>query len=176
MALELSVALESDADRIAAVHMAAFGTNALLQAQFPTAAIREQLQLCIAKKAVDDIKDPKTAVLVVRHQNEVISFAKWSLPVLASERYVEPPWQWPEGTNYAVLDPWTERVEVAKEKILGDAPHYRKLLRDSLFYQSPYVVQIRVFARSLDRVLRYDDCSISFNIIHNLKTLTLLQI
>ena len=127
MALELSVALESDADRIAAVHMAAFGSNALLQAQFPTAAIRRQLEICIAKKALDDINDPKTAVLVVRHQNEVISFAKWSLPVLNSEPYVEPPWQWPEGTDYAVLDPWTERVEAAKQKVLGDAPHYRKL-------------------------------------------------
>ena len=131
MAVELSEAQESDADRIAAVHMAAFGSNALLQAQFPTAAIREQLVKCIAQKAIDDIRDPKTAVLVVRHQNEIISFAKWSRPVLESEAHVEPPWQWPEGTNYAMLDPWSERVEAAKQKVLGDMPHYRKFWEKS---------------------------------------------
>lgn len=127
MALTLSMATERDADRIAVIHMAAFGVNQMLQAQFPTAAIRDQLQICIADKALKDIQDPKIAVLVVRDQNEIISFAKWSLPVLETETYVEAPWLWPEGTNYAILDEWTEKVEAAKQRVLGNTPCFRKL-------------------------------------------------
>lgn len=138
MPLHVSLALETDASRIAAIHMAAFGTNAMLLAQFPTPAIREKLQTCIAAKALADIRDPKISVLVVRDddkshndetRDEVISFAKWSLPVLEGETYVEAPWLWPEGTNWRVLDQWTSVVESAKERVLGDEACYRKLLR-----------------------------------------------
>ena len=126
MALDLSMAVESDADRIAAVHMAAFASNEMLRAQFPTPSAREQLRLCIARKAVDDIQDPKTAVLVVRSEGDIISFAKWSLPILESEEYVESPWSWPEETDLAVLNGWMEIVESAKQRVLGNAPCYRK--------------------------------------------------
>ncbi len=127
MALKLSAAVESDADRIAAIHMAAFGGNVMLHAQFETATIRDELRICIAKKALEDIRDQRTAVLVVRDQNKIVSFAKWSLPILESETYVEPPWLWPEGTNFAILDEWTDKVEAAKQNILGNTPCYRKL-------------------------------------------------
>ncbi|KAL9069691.1 MAG: hypothetical protein Q9161_005392 [Pseudevernia consocians] len=108
--------------------MAAFGTNAMLLAQFPTPTIREQLQLCIATKALADIGDPKTAVLVVRDDgrgNDVVSFAKWSRPVWEGEVYVEPAWSWPEGTDLEVLDRWTGVVEGAKERVVGEGPCYR---------------------------------------------------
>ena len=108
--------------------MAAFGTNAMLLAQFPTPATREKLQICIAEKALADIRDPKIAVLVVRDDDEVISFAKWSLPVLEEgETYVEAPWLWPEGTNWEVLDQWAGVVESAKDRVIGEVPCYRKL-------------------------------------------------
>lgn len=45
--------------------MAAFGTNDMLHAQFPTPAIRKALQICIKDKAIADIEDPKISVLVV---------------------------------------------------------------------------------------------------------------
>ena len=129
MPLNLSEASELDVERISEIHMAAFGPNVMLQAQFPTPAIRDQLKACIATKASADIRDANTAVLVVRdaeNRNEIISFAKWHLPVSASEAYDEPPWLWPEGTDLAVLDEWTEIVEAAKQTILGDQPCYRK--------------------------------------------------
>lgn len=138
MPLNVSPALETDAPRIAAIHMAAFGTNAMLLAQFPTPAIREELQTCIAEKALADIRDPKVAVLLVRDDDkshddetldEVISFAKWSLPVRGGETYVEAPWLWPEGTNWGVLDQWTRVVESAKERVLGNEACYCKSSR-----------------------------------------------
>lgn len=132
MPLELTIATESDADRIADIHMAAFGTNLLLLAQFPTPAIRDQLRNCIVQKAADDIRDPNIAVPVVRDQDQIVSFAKWSLPVSASETYEEALWIWPEGTNLLVLDEWTKRAEVAKQKVLGDSPSYCKLSGPSL--------------------------------------------
>ena len=130
MPLNLSEAKEVDVERISEIHMAAFGPNVMLQAQFPTLAIRDQLKICIAEKALADIQDAKTVVLVVRdeeNRDEIISFAKWHLPVSQSEAYEEPPWLWPDGTNLAVLDAWTEIVEAAKQTLLGDQSCYRKL-------------------------------------------------
>lgn len=131
MPLHVSPASESDASRIAAIHMAAFGTNAMLLAQFPSPTIRDSLQICIASKALADIGDPKTAVLVVRDDeidDEIVSFAKWSLPVAEGDSYVESPWLWPEGTDWKVLDRWTGLVEGAKEGVVGKGACYRKFL------------------------------------------------
>ena len=129
MALILSTAVESDADRIAATHMAAFGLNMMLQAQSVTPTVRDGLRTCITRRALDDIRDPKIAVLVVRDQNEIVSFAKWHLPVLESESYVEPPWVSLEEINWKGLDEWTERVGAASRRILGDLPRYRKFIQ-----------------------------------------------
>lgn len=63
--LNMRTATPEDAPRIAEIHMAAFGPNAMLHAQFPTPTIRKRLQTCIEKKALADIDDPKTTVLVV---------------------------------------------------------------------------------------------------------------
>lgn len=127
MILSLSTAKEADSDCIAAIHVAAFGANALLRAQFPTPSAREALELCIARKALDDIRDPRIAVLVVRDQSgEIISFAKWSLPMFDSATYLESPWTWPQETNFACLNEWTEKIERATQKILGGAPCCRE--------------------------------------------------
>lgn len=125
--LSLSPALASDADSIASIHMAALGNNAMLLAQFPTTATRHELKKCIAEKALADSQDPMVAVLVVRDQDEIIGFAKWHRPVTDPD-YVECPWRWPQGTNRAVLDMWTGKVEATKHKILGEAPFYSKSL------------------------------------------------
>ena len=126
MALKLTFASEEDASCIADIHMAAFATNGMLLAQFPTSAIRDGLRDSIARKALDDIQDPHTAVLLVQDselEGEIISFAKWSLPSSTSDN--EAPWIWPEGTRFDILDQWTQRVEDAKSKVLGDEPCYR---------------------------------------------------
>ena len=130
LGLEMGPATPAEAARIAEVHMAAFGDNALLRAQFPTPVVREALQKCIELKALADIQDPKTTVLVVRDPkagSRVIAFAKWSHPVEEGEDYTEPPWIWPEGTDLDVLGKWTAEVEMALQKVLGTAPCYRKL-------------------------------------------------
>ena len=133
MALNISAAEQQDARRIAEIHMAAFATNAMLLAQFPSPTIREGLRECIARKALDDIEDPNIVVLVARDQdhNQIISFAKWSLPNPTGEGYEESPWRWPEGTQYGVLNEWTEKVESAKSNVLGDGPCYRERFASS---------------------------------------------
>ena len=126
MTLKVNFATESDASCIADIHMAAFATNEMLLAQFPSPPVREALRNCVAGKAADDIRDPHTAVLLVKDtelNNEIISFAKWSLPSSTSEN--EAPWIWPEGTRLDILDQWTERVESAKQKVLRDESCYR---------------------------------------------------
>ena len=141
MALSLLIAEESHADRIATIHMAAFGANVLLQAQFPTPAIRQELKKCIAEKAVEDIRDPKTAVTIIQYQDQIISFAKWHLPILESEAYIEPLWRWPEGTNFSILEEWGEKVEMAKQTNMGkNMPCYRKLSNISLFFHPYYSI------------------------------------
>ncbi|KAJ8129718.1 hypothetical protein O1611_g3912 [Lasiodiplodia mahajangana] len=66
MPLKLTLAVPADAARIADIHMAAFATNGMLLAQFPTPEIREGLREAIKKKALADIHDSKITVLVVR--------------------------------------------------------------------------------------------------------------
>lgn len=152
MSLRLEHAHPADAGRIAEIHMAAFGSNAMLQAQFPMPALHKALQHAIKLKALADIDDSKTTVLIVRDvpgqqvstgdqdrpgdaitpqvRGLIVAFAKWSHPVFKGEDYMEPPWLWPEGTNLDVLEGWTGKTEEAQEKALGQTPCY------STFYTS----------------------------------------
>lgn len=129
MALQLTFATEVDASCIADIHMAAFATNEMLLAQFPTPSVRQALWTCIAKKAADDIRDPHTAVLLIKDKDlngEIISFAKWNLPTSSPTN--EAPWIWPEGTRIDILHQWTEKVESAKDLVVKDISHYRTCL------------------------------------------------
>ncbi|KAI1377029.1 putative GNAT family acetyltransferase [Hypoxylon crocopeplum] len=131
MPISLAFAQHADAARIAEIHMAAFGSNEMLLAQFPTSFVRDALKKCIELKASADIDDPKTTVLIIRDsisgglETKIIAFAKWSLPVPVDENYTEPPWIWPPGTNLKILDGWTEKSEEAQSRAVGDAPCYR---------------------------------------------------
>ncbi|KAI1655135.1 putative GNAT family acetyltransferase [Daldinia decipiens] len=147
MPLSLSAAEPADAARIAEIHMAAFGSNAMLLAQFPTPAVRDALKKSIELKALADIDDPKTTVLVVRdsslelgsnsaistdnertrgrRKEQVVAFAKWAHPVRLDEDYVEPPWIWPAGTNLVILNDWAKKAEAAQSRALGNTPCYR---------------------------------------------------
>lgn len=149
MPLALAFAEHADAARIAEIHMAAFNRNAMLIAQFPTPAVRDALKKSIELKARADIDDPKTTVLVVRcsisggptdsaelsqsepdrvcrPREKVIAFAKWSHPVPIDEDYTEPPWIWPEGTDFKVLGDWASKSEEAQSRAVGDVPCYRE--------------------------------------------------
>lgn len=81
----------------------------------------------MTQKALADTRDPTKAVLVVKDGNDIISFAKWDLPVCEGEAYVEMPWAWPNGTNLAVLDGWKEKVEEAEKRVVGGQQCYRNL-------------------------------------------------
>ncbi|KAI2611650.1 putative GNAT family acetyltransferase [Hypoxylon fragiforme] len=129
--LTMRVATREDAPRIAEIHMAAFGPNAMLHAQFPTPAIRQGLQTSIEHKALADIDDPKTTVLVVTSSDDpestgssVVAFAKWSHPVQPGEDYVEPPWIWPEGTDLKTLGDWVTKAAEVEKRCIGDAQCY----------------------------------------------------
>lgn len=65
--LRMRTATPGDAPRIAEIHMAAFGSNAMLHAQFRAPVIRRGLQISIENKALADIEDPKVTVLVVTY-------------------------------------------------------------------------------------------------------------
>lgn len=148
MPLMLSRACAADAARIAEIHMAAFGQNGMLLAQFPTPAVRRELQQAIETKASADILDPQITVLVVQERGvgqpfsdgkppqnngHIISFAKWIHPVAAGENYTETAWLWPEGTMWEVLDAWTRKVEETERKVLDGSPCYRKSQKSNMF-------------------------------------------
>jgi hypothetical protein len=128
---QVELAAESDARRIAEIHMATLGSNHMLIAQFPTPEARNGLFTSIEEKAKADIRDPETAVLVAidarqMGTRQIIAFAKWSLPVLEERKDEEPPWDWPLGTDLAVLEGWMARAEVASRQVLSSAPAFRK--------------------------------------------------
>ena len=54
------------------------------------------------RQAIEDIKITKKSIIIVRDRHEIISFAKWDLPVFGWERYVARSWVWLEGMDYAV--------------------------------------------------------------------------
>lgn len=116
----------SDAPRIADIHLAAFQHNDMLLAQFPTESVRRGLWSSVVDKTVAEMLDPQWRVMVVKDENQdLISFAKWCLPVPESVDYNEQPWEWPDGTNLDVLEKWTARVEAAGDEVLGTTPCYR---------------------------------------------------
>ncbi|KAI0160831.1 putative GNAT family acetyltransferase [Hypoxylon sp. FL1284] len=147
MTLILTFAGRDDAARIADIHLAAFGSNEMLLAQFPTPTVRAALRKSIQAKALADTDDPKTTVLVVRHvssvslnnvikaredrrgsdggsKGKVIAFAKWTHPISREENYTEPPWVWPAGTDLKILQDWTKVTEQAQARVVGDSPCY----------------------------------------------------
>ncbi|KAI0401873.1 putative GNAT family acetyltransferase [Xylaria palmicola] len=66
MTLGLFPAAPADAGRISEIHMAAFASNVMLLAQFPTPEAREELRESIRLKARADIEYSRITVLVVR--------------------------------------------------------------------------------------------------------------
>ena len=132
MPLKIVRASEPDAPLIADIHMSAFGTNPMLQAQFPTPAARDGLRTSLVDKALAEMRDPKWEVLLVKDDRteEIISFAKWCRPAQDHEDYVEQPWTWPDGTAMDVLEAWTEKVEAVSTRVVGTRPCYRMSLSD----------------------------------------------
>ncbi|KAI5925308.1 putative GNAT family acetyltransferase [Camillea tinctor] len=143
LSLSLSPASPTDAPRIAAIHLSAFSRNAMLHAQFPSAAVRAALARSIELKARADIADAKVTVLVVRaapeshpesggekekaeergkKKGEVVAFAKWTHPGDDEE---EAPWEWPPGTDVQVLGAWERASEGALGRALGGRGCYR---------------------------------------------------
>ncbi|KAF2268897.1 putative GNAT family acetyltransferase [Lojkania enalia] len=133
--------------------MAAFESNTMLRAQFPTATVREALKHSIEKKAYADILDPQITVLVVKdvsvkafmeheadqrqpkqavdalgdadHAPRIVSFAKWTHPVGIEDEYEELAWIWPEGTDMKILEDWTKQTQETAKKVLGSEPAYK---------------------------------------------------
>jgi hypothetical protein len=132
--LQVEFAVESDARRIAEIHMTTLGSNHMLIAQFPTPEARSGLFRSIEDKAKADIVYSETAVLVAINASpwgrvgtrQIVAFAKWSLPDLEEKKGEEPPWNWPPGTDLDVLEGWTARAEAVSRQVLGLAPAFRK--------------------------------------------------
>lgn len=61
---------------------------------------------------------------------KIIAFAKWDGPIAAAEgdKVYDPlESQWPEGTDMEILTGWAERMRRAKDNVLGQEWHYRRL-------------------------------------------------
>lgn len=131
MVLHLSAAATADVDQIAAVHLAAFDSNALLHAQFPTPSSRAALQRILSQEMFATIQSDhsRKVVLVVRDtdaENQIISFAKWDLPGL-SKGHSPLRSTWPEDCQEQYLNEYHDKAEAAKNRVVGDQPCYRKL-------------------------------------------------
>ena len=131
MVLRLSAATAADVDQIAAVHLAAFDSNALLHAQFPTPSSRSALQQILSQEMSAAIQNERSGkvVLVVRDtdaENQIISFAKWDLPGLSKGPH-HLGGSWPEDCQEQYLDEYYDKAEAAKNRVVGDRPCYRKL-------------------------------------------------
>jgi hypothetical protein len=131
MVLHLFAAATADVDQIAAVHLAAFDSNALLHAQFPTLSSRTALQQILSQEMFATIQNnhSRKVVLVVRDTdagNQIISFAKWDLPGFSKDPSSLGS-TWPEDCQEQYLNEYYDKAEAAKNRVVGDHPCYRKL-------------------------------------------------
>ncbi|PMD48374.1 amidase signature enzyme [Hyaloscypha variabilis F] len=130
MVLQLSVATEADVECIASIHLAAFDSNPLLHAQFPTPSSLKGLHTSLSQDALSTIRKGESSgkiVLVVREtaaDDRIIGFAKWDLPQ-TSEGIFHSDITWPEGCRQEYLDEYIEKAESAKNRVIGDNPCYR---------------------------------------------------
>jgi len=164
--LQVIVAAETDADCIASIHLAAFDSNPLLHAQFPTPSSLEGLHAALSQDVLNTIRNREgcgTIVLVVRDteaDGQIISFAKWDLPGKPKD-IVHSDITWPEDCRQEYLDEYHEKAGSAKNRIIGNKPCYRKNCI-SLCFHSIFFVTVpditcctlwrRVSAHSHDRM------------------------
>jgi hypothetical protein len=142
-----------DAARIAEIHMAAFGSNSMLLAMFPSVAIRQAVQRIMELKALADIQDSNTTVLTVQQsgicincnekrptdntvvqseEGAIIAFAKWAHPIEPENKSREPQWIWPKGTALDVLAHWGKLMEEAQAAAIGSQLCYRTSSRPNV--------------------------------------------
>jgi hypothetical protein len=131
MVLQLSDAAIGDVDRIASMHLAAFDSNVLLHAQFPTPESLAALYSLLSQEMLHTIQNAQAAgkaVMVVRDteaENQIISFAKWDLPGASKvEHHVGVTWH--EDVRKEFLGMYYEKAELAKARVVGDKVCYRK--------------------------------------------------
>ena len=134
MVLQLSDAAIGDVDRIASLHLAAFDSNVLLHAQFPTPESLSSLHSLLSQEMLHTIQNAQAAaktVMVVRDteaENQIISFAKWDLPGVSKvEHHAGVIWH--EDVRQEFLEIYHKKAEHAKARVVGDTPCYRKTRR-----------------------------------------------
>jgi len=124
---------ENDAGRIASIHLRAMDSNPLLHVQFPGKASLERLEAFLEAHTVQELRDPKVGVLVVRDtsSNDIVGFTKWDYPSFGESEDV-PKLETGDlknlqGCRRDFLERYAESAERAKKRSFGDQPCYRKL-------------------------------------------------
>ena len=151
---QVSIAEPADAARIAEIHLAAFGPNVMLRAQFPSVEARLGLQQSLERKALADMRSSNVTVLVARRcsgrkvydedgkvsqlpaeaanlfappeRGDIIGFAKYEYTSDGEEDHDALNRDWPAGTDVAVLEEWVRIAEEAHKTAMGDVPCFRK--------------------------------------------------
>jgi hypothetical protein len=146
MSFRLEIARPDDAPRITQIHMDSFGSNALIRAIHATDLELSELRKAVEMKALADMEDSKTTVLVVRHVNiitserslgasteegntrsesrDIVGFAKWIHSYHPDDKYTPPSWTLPKTTDWKVLRPWIAEVQKVEEQIIGSTPRF----------------------------------------------------
>jgi hypothetical protein len=125
--------------------MDAFSSNAIIRAIHSVDKDLKDWRKSVEKKALADIHDEKTTVLVVRYHEEdraemahessaetrnrhsdIIGFAKWTHPFRSEDEYTPPVWKVPESTDQRILRPWLDEVQKVEADIIGETPRYGK--------------------------------------------------
>jgi hypothetical protein len=119
---------ESDASRIAEIHLAAMHSNPLLHVQFPSPESLKALQQFLTKHTAEQLRDPASGVLVARdpETNVIVAFVKWTSPSHPENTNLESgDLRDLEGCRREYLDRYAALAEEAKMTCFGDKPCYR---------------------------------------------------
>jgi hypothetical protein len=119
---------ESDALRIAEIHLAAMDSSPLLHVQFPSPESRKALQQFLSQHTAEQLRDPASGVLVARdpETSVIVAFVKWSSPSHPENTKLESgDIRNLEGCRREYLDRYAALAEEAKMTCFGDKPCYR---------------------------------------------------
>ncbi|KAI0129447.1 acyl-CoA N-acyltransferase [Xylariales sp. AK1849] len=111
---------ESDANRIASIHIAAMQSNMLLHAQFPTRGSLRSLHRYLVDDTALHLRNVSKGILVARDSDsqDIVGFVKWELPSKPGQTEDEE-LDWPEDCDRKYIDEYYALAKEAELRAIG---------------------------------------------------------
>ena len=120
-----------EADVISDIHLQAMRNNTLLHVQFPTEEGMVYLHQWLSQQTREHIRHANKKVLVAKDKEngQIVGFVKWLVYATGEPTENEPvqdDLKLPESACQEYLDSYADATKMARQKVLGSKPFFRK--------------------------------------------------